>query len=267
MSDPPQTWHYGLVAQWWAEFNEADPQELAFYRSFVEQDGQPALDLACGAGRLLLPLLRAGLNVDGCDLSPDMIGLCRQRATQDGLNPHLFTQAMHALDLPRAYRTIYICDSFGIGGNRARDAESLRRCHRHLTPGGTLVFSHDLPYRVSPATWSYWLPDQRRQLPEPWPETGSRRQAANGDEYELRSRLAALDPLEQRITLQMRATLRRAGQLVAEEEHALKTNLYFRNELLLMLEQAGFGDVKVRAGYTDAAPTADDTMLVFIARR
>jgi SAM-dependent methyltransferase len=70
MSDQPQTWHYGLVAQWWAEFNQPDPQELAFYQSFVEGNGQPALDLACGTGRLLLPLLRAGLDVDGCDLSP-----------------------------------------------------------------------------------------------------------------------------------------------------------------------------------------------------
>jgi hypothetical protein len=45
MSDDPQTWHYGLVARWWAEFNQANPDELAFYRAFVARDGQPALDL------------------------------------------------------------------------------------------------------------------------------------------------------------------------------------------------------------------------------
>src|SRR5690349_17652899 len=92
MSDQPQTWHYGLVAQWWAEFNHPDPEELAFYRSFVEADGQPALDLCCGAGRLLLPLLQTGLDVDGCDLSPDMIALCRHHATETGLTPNLYTQ-------------------------------------------------------------------------------------------------------------------------------------------------------------------------------
>jgi hypothetical protein len=174
---------------------------------------------------------------------------------------------MHALDLPRTYQTIYICDSFGIGGDRTQDLETLRRCHGHLTPGGTLIFSHDLPYRVSPQTWSYWLPDGRRNLPEPWPDTGSHRRAANGDDYELRSHLAAFDPLNQHLTLQIRATLHRAGQLIAEEEHTLTTNLYFRNELLLMLELTGFTDVTIRAGYTDNAPTADDTMLVFIARK
>ena len=30
MSHQPQTWHYGLVARWWAEFNAPDPDELAF---------------------------------------------------------------------------------------------------------------------------------------------------------------------------------------------------------------------------------------------
>ena len=74
MNEQPQTWHYGLVARWWAEFNAPGPDELAFYRGVIERDGQPALDLGCGAGRLLLPLLSAGLDVDGCDISPDMPG-------------------------------------------------------------------------------------------------------------------------------------------------------------------------------------------------
>jgi SAM-dependent methyltransferase len=148
MSDQPQTWHYGLVARWWAEFNQASREELAYYQRLIERDGQPALDLACGTGRLLLPLLRAGLDVDGCDLSPDMLALCRQRAALEGLAPNLYVQAMHALDLPRTYRTIYICDSFGLGGQRQQDKEALRRCYLHLVPEGTLVFSHYLVVRV-----------------------------------------------------------------------------------------------------------------------
>ena len=36
MTDQPQTWHYGLVARWWAEFNEAEDDELAFYAGMIE---------------------------------------------------------------------------------------------------------------------------------------------------------------------------------------------------------------------------------------
>ena len=231
-----------------------------------EHDGQPALDLGCGAGRLLLPLLQAGLDVDGCDISPDMLAHCREQAAQEGLEPRLYEQAMHALDLPRTYRTIYICDSFGIGGHRDQSAEALRRCYQHLAPGGALVFSNELPYADAEG-WSFWLPEARRRLPQPWPATGERRRAADGDELEERSRVVAFDPLEQRLTLQIRATLWRAGQRVAEEEHTLVESLYFRNELLLMLDQAGFREVTVQGASTGEIATADDTWLLFVARK
>ena len=265
MNNEPQTWHYGLVARWWDEFNEAEPETLACFRAFIERDGQPALDLACGTGRLLLPLLRAGFDVDGCDVSPDMLDLCRQRAARDGLAPQLYAQAMHALQLPRSYRTIFICGGFGLGGTREQDAETLRRCHDHLAPGGTLVFDHYLPYTHA-NEWPYWLAEPRRELPHAWPAGSMRRRTADGDEIELRSRLVALDPFDLSHTRQIRSSLWRGEALVAEEEHTLRENLYFRNEILLMLAQAGFAEVTGRGGYADAPPTADDTMLVFVAR-
>jgi SAM-dependent methyltransferase len=266
LNEQPRTWHYGLVARWWAEFNKPDPAELTFFRGVVESDGQPALDFACGTGRLLLPLLSAGLEVDGCDISPDMLAYCREEAATRGLTAILYQQAMHALDLPRRYGTIYICDSFGLGGRRDQDAAALQRCYDHLVPGGTLVFSHYLP-NDDPERWLYWLPEQRQRLPEAWPEVGDRKRAADGDEIGLRARLVDLDPMEQRMTLEMRAELWREGLLVAQEDRILQENLYFRNEIQLMLGHAGFADVSVRAGYSAREPTANDTMLVFMARR
>src|ERR1044072_1864209 len=102
MEGEARTWHHGLVARWWAEFN-LDGPEIEFFRSFVEA-GQPALDLACGAGRLLVPYLRAGLDVDGCDVSEDMVAACRAKADREGLAPHLSVTPMHELDLRRRYR-------------------------------------------------------------------------------------------------------------------------------------------------------------------
>src|SRR5512133_400957 len=126
-SAPTGTWHHGLVARWWAEFAAPEANELAFYRSIIERNTGPALDVACGVGRLLLPLLEAGLDVDGVDVSVDMLAHARRLADERGLSPALFAQAMHELDLPRRYRTIYICDSFGIGGVR-REALGALEC-------------------------------------------------------------------------------------------------------------------------------------------
>jgi hypothetical protein len=54
MDGAPQTWHYGLIAKWWSEFNDDfRPHELPYFQRYIERDGQPALDVACGTGRLL----------------------------------------------------------------------------------------------------------------------------------------------------------------------------------------------------------------------
>ncbi len=260
----PQTWHYGVVARWWAEFNLSGP-EIEYFRKFVEA-GQPALDVACGTGRLLLPYLRAGLDVDGADVSADMLTLCREAAERDGLSTNLYAQAMHELDVPRRYRTIFVCGGFGLGATREEDLEALRRLRDHLEPDGILVLDNEVPY-ARDGSWRYWLEAERKALPRPERAPGERRRGSDGSEYELRARILDLDPLAQRLTWEMRALMWREGDLVADEQHVLTANLYFRNELELMLERAGFSDVDVRGEYNDAAPTPADDFLVFVARR
>src|SRR5512140_3289828 len=114
-----------------AEFH-ANAPEAPFLQREIARFGQPALDLACGAGRLLLPLLRAGVDVDGCDASAEMLRFCRARAAREGAEPCLYHQPMHAIDLPRRYRTIYICNAFGLAGSRDDDMAALRRCREYL---------------------------------------------------------------------------------------------------------------------------------------
>ena len=188
---PSNTWHHGLVADWWAEFN-VDGPEVDYFGQFVER-GQPALDAGCGAGRLLLPWLRAGYDVDGCDVSGDMVDRCRALGRKQGLEPNVWAQALHELSPPRRYRTIVFCGVFGLGSTRAQDVEALRRLHECLEPGGLLLLDNELPY-ANAYRWPSWTKDGRRLLPEEWAPPGERRLASDGSERELRTRAVALDP-------------------------------------------------------------------------
>lgn len=266
MSGVAQTWHYGVVARWWAEFNLDGGPELEWFRPFLEA-GQPALDAACGTGRLLIPYLHAGLDVDGSDISADMLELCRERAVREGLEPpRLYAQAMHELDLPRRYRTILLCGGLGLGGDRTQNKEGLRRLYEHLEPGGTLLLDNEVPY-ANERNWPLWTAAGRAELPRPWPEAGERRVGSDGAEYELRSRVFYVDPLSQVVTMEIRALMWRDGVLTADEQHTLKMSLYFKDEILAMLHEAGFDDVQVRGAYRDEEPTPADEFLVFVARR
>ena len=266
MGEQPQTWHYGLIAEYWAHFNDDfRPHEIPYFRRFVEDGGQPALDVACGTGRLLLPYLQAGLDVDGCDVSADMIALCRERTARAGFAPNLYVQPMHELDLPRRYRTIYVCGAFGLGSTRERDQEALRRFRRHLEPGGTLLVDIEVPY-ADAQQWPLWTKEGRAELPHT-PEPPDRGRPAPDDaEYGLRSAYVSFDPLEQRVSLAMVARKWRDGVLEAEETHHLDIGLYFKNELLAMLERAGFDDIVVHGDHVEVDPTADDDFIVFVAR-
>src|SRR5512143_308591 len=103
ISDEPIVWHYGLMAERWAEFN-TEAREVPFYLQQIERYGQPVLDVACGVGRVLLPISRAGVDIDGCDISADMLHHCQSKADREGLHPHLYNQPMNALALPRKYK-------------------------------------------------------------------------------------------------------------------------------------------------------------------
>jgi len=260
-----QTWHYGLIAQIWAKFL-LDTPELPYYQKQIQRFGQPVLDLACGTGRLLIPFLKSGVDIDGCDISTDMLSLCLERAEQEGLTVQLYEQPMFELDLPRTYKVIYICGSFGLGGSRQGDLETLKRCFAHLDDGGALVINIEAEYTF-PDAWQDWLKENREALPQPWPEEGNRRVDGEGYVYLSWIRLIALDPLEQSLIRQMRVEKWLGDELIAREESVLHGRMTFRNELDWMLRLAGFLDIIVQGDYTGEAVTADHREIVFIARK
>lgn len=253
-----------MVARWWSLFLDSGP-EIEYFRGFVEA-GQPALDVACGTGRLLVPYLAAGLDVDGTDISPDMLALCREAAASIGCTPNLYCQAMHELDLPRRYRTIIVCGGLGLGSTREQDQQALRRLHDHLEPGGRLVLDNEVPYSDA-GQWSYWVAQRGSTLPEPEAPPGERRLGPDGCQYALASRLLGLDPVRQQAELEIQAFQWDDGSLVAQERRRLTLNLYFRSELVMMLERAGFTAVEVRGQYNDQPPSSNDDFLVYIAQR
>ncbi|MCB0085247.1 MAG: hypothetical protein KDE47_30110 [Caldilineaceae bacterium] len=64
INNKPVVWHCSLMAERWANHLE-DAPEAPYFQQAVARFGEPVLDIACGAGRVLLPLLRAGIDNGG----------------------------------------------------------------------------------------------------------------------------------------------------------------------------------------------------------
>ncbi len=250
------TWHHGLIARWWANFN-LDGPEIDFFRTYVEA-GQPAVDVGCGSGRLLVPWVVDGLDVDGVDASADMIAPARAAAEAAGVLPGLYVPPPHLLDLPRQYGAAVMCGVFGLGVTRAQDLDGLRRVRAHLRPGGVLA----LDYEIGEFDATTWRP---RPVDATQPADHHRRLAPDGFHYALRHLVTSFDPDMGRVTRQLHAWQWRDGELVAHETHDLVVNVYTSDEIVVALSEAGFVDIRIVGGYHGGEPTADDQFHVFLA--
>src|SRR5207247_7237515 len=113
---------------------------LRYYtRQLAEVTGR-ILEPATGTGRVLVPLLEAGFTVEGLDISPDMLAVCRQHCRDRGLDPVLREADMTALAEPAAYQAIIIPEgSIMLLDGRDEVPRALAAFRESLSPGGRLI--------------------------------------------------------------------------------------------------------------------------------
>jgi SAM-dependent methyltransferase len=264
MSSSTLDFHRGLAARLFELFNTEDAPDVSYYRHLVERGQGPALDVGCGSGRLLLNYLRAGLEVDGTDISPDMLSRCRAAAERENLAPNLYQQSMSQLNFPRRYRTIFACGAFGLNGTRADDIAALDRFHERLEEGGTLAVDIEAGWSRSD-TWNR-CSEQDLRLPTEWTE-GWSTPTPEGDSIGVKSRIVALDPLEQTFTKELMYELVHADEVVSSEVHVLIERWYGKNEMVAMLERAGFELEAIHGDYKHEPVDGDHRMHVYVARK
>lgn len=220
--------HYtGLVADWYDDFLAGEGEDIRLYSSLIQADDAPVLELACGTGRVLLPLLRAGLEADGLDLSGEMLAKCRTKLSAEGLSARLFRQGMEDFDTGREYRTIFVCGgSFQLLPTREAARGALAAAYRHLMPGGRFI----LDLVVGPAPFG-------GNEPNTW-KTG--RIAARGGERIVYSSRSESDPISRQSHLRTRYELYRDDRLVDTVLGELRLREYSRSEAELLLAEEGF---------------------------
>lgn len=248
-------WNYeGLSAEaydlW---FGDEPYEDQRFYERLIREQSGAALEIASGTGRLLLPYLRDGLEVEGLDASAAMLDICRDKASRLGLKPALYQQLMQDIELPRRYRTIYIpfC-SFQILAGRDEAFEALRRFHQHLEPGGLLVVS-------------LYVPWEDFRLDGQWRLRRSGTRPSDGATIMIHE-CTRSDRFEQLQRAWLRLEIYENGRPVHTELRTHTMRWYHQHEFALMLERVGFGEVRLLGDYGGGAPHATSEF-VFAARR
>jgi len=230
------SWDYGRLV---AEVYELDkpvgssfPGLRYYTRQLAGVTGR-ILEPATGTGRVLVPLLEAGFAVEGLDVSPDMLAVCRQHCRDRGLDPVLREADMATVAEPGAYQAIIIpAGSIMLLDGRAAVPRALAAFRESLTPGGRLILDIEpLQPTTGPEATRYWERD-----PYLWT---------------LQVMHTEYDPAANQVTSFLRYEKWRDGDLIATGLQRFRLQHWSLTEFERLLADAGFTDIKVTADYRD----------------
>lgn len=214
-------------------------EDIPFWLSVARGANGPVLDLACGTGRVLLPLLAAGVDADGLEFASGMVARARAKAQDNGFHARIEQGDMRDFTMPRRYaRVLCAFNAFAHADTVEDQLRTLRCVREHLEAGGALVLHMSYP---SPAYWS--LPDGEpvMEIEVARPATGTRLQM-----WDQRTK----DPVAQRQESEVEyREVDAAGAVVRSRRMRTAQRWVYRWELELLFRTAGFARWEIQGGF------------------
>jgi SAM-dependent methyltransferase len=252
-----QPWGDAQLAQLYDVFPfDAD---LPLYLDLAKRQGLRVLEVACGSGRVLVPLARAGLQVVGVDLSPPMLALARSKLEAAGLSADLVEADMRSFRLPQTNFDLAIVavKSFAYLTESADQLACLRTIFAHLRPGGVLAIDLMHP-RLD---WLSAAPGSMRDdLLQHVPERGmtlSRIESVVETDF----------ARQVRVIRSIYESVDDTGHVVDKRFVEWSYRWLHRFEAEHLLERAGFAVTSVYGGYQREPLTSDSRTMLFLARK
>ena len=229
---------YDRIARLYDPWSHSVTEDVEFYVEEARRSGGPVVELACGTGRIAVPLAQAGLRVIGVDGSAAMLEVARERAAVAGVEALLDLRLGDLRRPPVDERVPLVLVPFRslLHMTTERDRElALGAARELLLPRGRLVFDVFAPSSEDiEATHGRWL--------EREPGIFER---------------ADWDEGERTLTLSVRR---------GEEASTMVLAWLSPIEWRRLLDRAGF-EVEALYGWFDRRPYAGEEDFVFVARR
>lgn len=120
-------------------------EEIKFIESSLKKyyklDSMDVLDLGCGTGGHMIPLLKQGYNLTGVDLSSSMLSIARDKIKMQGFKAKLINQSIAEFKSNKKFG-ICIC-MFDVVNYITKNSEllkSFKNIRKHMKKNGILIF-------------------------------------------------------------------------------------------------------------------------------
>ena len=121
--------------------NRAMSADANFYLQEAQQAVGPVLELACGTGRLTIPIAQSGVEIVGLDVSHSMLEHARTKTREAKVKVEWVEADCRSFELGRKFALIFLPFNSMQHLHDHSSLEKLFRCVRaHLTDGGRFIF-------------------------------------------------------------------------------------------------------------------------------
>lgn len=236
--------------------NEMYIEDLPFLMKWASITKGTIIDIACGTGRVTIPLASKGYNLIGVDLHKGMLEEARKKSSVQNIPIDWIEQDCTQLELNLTSRLIYsVGNSFQHFLTNKEQDGLLSSVNKHLEIGGIFVFNTRFPSMeelFQPSTEEYW-------------RTYIDSEAHNKVDV---STICHYDSLNQ---LQYYTTIRRFkddnGEVIKEVRTNITLRYVFPKEMERLLFQHGFQILNVYEDWNETPVTNNSYAMIYVCEK
>ena len=243
------------------DMEDASDTGIAFYAALAQETGGSVLEIACGTGRVCIPIARLEFSVTGLDIVAGMIEQARSKSV--GLPTRWIVGDARTFDLGEQFRLIFLTGNAFQGFLTNADQEALlQRAHAHLHDEGLFAFETRNPlFTNSQTPEGLFVPLETNEEEQDWPSFVD----TSGRKVRL-SRTRVYDHVAQILHW---TTYRRWHE--GDEEHTKVTRIALRyifpQELAALLYYNGFSIDRQYGDWNLESLTAGSPSIISVCRK
>ncbi|MBU5677028.1 class I SAM-dependent methyltransferase [Alkaliphilus sp. MSJ-5] len=205
------------------------------------------LEIACGTGNVTIPLAKKGYNILGLDISKDMLMIAKNKALENNINILFIEQDMIDLELEEKFDCILsMCD----GINYIVDINDLMKVfqgvYNALEDGGVFIFDISSHYKIKNILGNNTFGENLEDLCYLW------------ENY--------FDEGSNTIEMDLTFFIQDGKYYRKEEEYHVQ-RAYKVEEIIKILNQLDFKDIKEYDGFTFNPPKDNSERIFFVAKK
>lgn len=225
-------------------------EDITFYINKAKEYGGPILELACGTGRVTIPIAKEKISITGLDFLNTMLKEAKRKSKEAGIKMEWIEADMTNFELNHRFNLILMP---GCAFNWLLDLESVENCltciKKHLKPNGGFIFdafNPNLNILTRDPSKSYLSAEYQD------PDGGGLVTVYETTKYDKANQIL----------------LWRLSYSILDKPHSneMELRIFFPQELDALLKYNGF---KIKAKYGDFDPvpyTSDSRRQIFICR-